>query len=68
MSFHCDIGSQISLSTVTGYKRGVVVDMDEEHVVCVMLESIEQAIALQDDEILPHDVLLVKRHQVLDPL
>jgi len=68
MSSHCDIGSQISLNTVTGYKRGVVVDMDDEHVVCVMLESIEQATSQQDDEILPHDVLLVKRHQVLDPL
>lgn len=68
MSFHCDIGSQISLSTLNGYKRGVVVDMDEEHVVCVMLESIEQVSTCPDDEILPHDVLLVKRHQILDPL
>lgn len=68
MSIHCDIGSPISLSTVTGYKRGVVVDLDEEHVVCVMLESIEQISSSPDDEILPHDVLLVKRHQVLDPL
>lgn len=68
MSFHCDIGSQVSLNTLTGYKRGVVVDMEEEHVVCVMLESIEQISIEQDDEILPHDVLLVKRHQVLDPL
>ncbi|MBT5484398.1 MAG: hypothetical protein HOH14_03840 [Gammaproteobacteria bacterium] len=68
ISFVCEVGSQISLSTVTGYKRGVVVDMDEEHVVCVMLERIEQVSSCQDDEILPHDVLLVKRHQVLDPL
>ncbi len=68
MNFQCDIGSQISLSTVNGYKRGVVVDMDEEHVVCVMLESIEQVSSQQDEEIFPHDVLLVKRHQVLDPL
>lgn len=68
MNFQCDIGSQISLSTVNGYKRGVVVDMDEEHVVCVMLESIEQVSPQQDEEIFPHDVLLVKRHQVLDPL
>jgi hypothetical protein len=68
MCLHCDVGSPISLNTVTGYKRGVVVDMNDEHVVCVMLESIEQVVAQQDDEILPHDVLLVKRHQVLDPL
>ena len=68
MNFQCDIGSQISLSTVNGYKRGVVVDMDEEHVVCVMLESIEQVAPQQDEEIFPHDLLLVKRHQVLDPL
>ena len=68
VSFHCEVGSQISLHTVTGYKRGVVVDMDEEHVVCVMLESIEQVSAWQEEEILPHDVLLVNRHQVLDPL
>ncbi len=68
ISFSCEIGSQISLNTVTGYKRGVVVDMDDDHVVCVMQERIEQVTAQQDDEILPHDVLLVKRHQVLDPL
>lgn len=68
MSFNCDIGSPISLNTVNGYKRGIVVDLDEEHVVCVMLDSIEQVTACQEDEILPHDVLLVKRHQVLDPL
>ena len=68
INFSFDVGSQISLNTVTGYKRGVVVDMDEEHVVCVMLERIGQVSSCQDDEILPHDVLLVKRHQVLDPL
>lgn len=68
MGFVYDVGSQVSLSTVTGYKRGVVVDMDDEHVVCVMLESIQQVTLHRDDEILPHDVLLVKRHQVLDPL
>jgi len=68
MSFEYDVGVQISLNTVTGYKRGVVVDMDDEHVVCVMLESIERISSTQEDEILPHDVLLVKRHQVLDPL
>jgi len=68
MSFQCDVGTQISLNTVTGYKRGVVVDMDEDHVVCVMLESIERVSSTQEDEILPHDVILVKRHQVLDPL
>jgi hypothetical protein len=68
MSFNYDVGAQISLNTVTGYKRGVVVDMDEDHVVCVMLESIERISSTQEDEVLPHDVLLVKRHQVLDPL
>ena len=68
MSFHCEVGSQISLNTVTGYKRGVVVDMDDDHVVCVMLESIEQVSSHQEEEIMPHDVLLVKRHQVLDAL
>jgi len=68
MGFNCDVGSHISLSTVTGYKRGVVVDMDEDHVVCVMLESIAQVSSCQQDEVLPHDVLLVKPHQVLDPL
>ena len=68
MGFNCEVGSQISLNTVTGYKRGVVVDLDEDHVVCVMLESIEQATSCQQEEILPHDVLLVKRHQILDPL
>ena len=68
MGFNCEVGSHISLNSITGYKRGVVVDMDEEHVVCVMLDSIQQATSCQQEEILPHDVLLVKRHQVLDPL
>jgi len=66
--FHFDVGSQVSLNTVTGYKCGVVVDMDDDHVVCVMLESIKQVSLHCDDEILPHDVLLVKRHQILDPV
>ncbi|MFZ8929010.1 MAG: hypothetical protein EBS81_07695 [Gammaproteobacteria bacterium] len=68
VSFTCEVGKHISLNTLTGYKRGVVVDMDEEHVVCVMLEKIPRVSSTQEEEILPHDVLLVKRHQVLDPL
>ena len=68
VSTHCEVGTEVSLNSVTGYKRGVVVDMDEDHVVCVMLERIERVSSTQQEEILPHDVLLVKRHQVLDPL
>ncbi len=66
-SAECEIGSQVSVHTLDGYKRCVVVDMEEEEVVCVLLDRIEADDTAEFETINAHDLLLVKRHHVLQP-
>lgn len=76
--FDFDIGSPVSLSTKKGFKRCIVVDMDEDEIVCVMQENLEsdlpkllKDIVPQDlplEEFAPHELLLVKRHHLVHPL
>ncbi|HWK55050.1 MAG TPA: hypothetical protein VNR18_11815 [Hyphomicrobiales bacterium] len=67
-----DIGAQVTLHTVDGYKRGVVVGNEEEDdsVVCVMLDGIRQPADHQSQlsDIHPHDLVVVKPHNLLSPL
>jgi hypothetical protein len=66
-----DIGSSITLHTVDGYKRGVVVGHEEdEGVVCVMLDGIRQPSDQRDylSDIHPHDLVIVKAHHLLAPV
>lgn len=61
-----EVGVRISLHTVDGYKRGVVVSTEEEEVICVLLDRVrlpEQGSELSD--IHPHDLVVVKSHQLL---
>lgn len=60
-----DVGSRITLHTVDGYKRGVVVGHEEEEVVCVLLDPIRPDQLHQLNDIHPHDLVVVKPHQLL---
>jgi len=60
-----DIGTPITLHTVDGYKRGVVVGNDDDEVVCVLLDSIKPDTKCDFSDIHPHDLVIVKAHQLL---
>ena len=60
-----DIGTRITLHTVDGYKRGVVVGQEEDDVVCVLLDPIRPNRMDQLNDIHPHDLVVVKPHQLL---
>lgn len=74
-----DIGSPASLNTIEGYKACIVVDMDEEDVICVLMDDIKvaagaESVQLDEDDLLDqleslsrHDLVLVKRSDVLNP-
>lgn len=62
-----EVGSLASLNTVNGFKQCVVVDIDEEDVVCVLLDDIDVRDVEDYDQLSRHDLLLVKRIDVLHP-
>ncbi len=67
LGYDCEIGSPISINTLEGYKRCVVVDIEGEDVVCVMLDEVQISSPGQFDAVNPHDLLLLKRHHILHP-
>jgi hypothetical protein len=60
-----EIGTRITLHTIDGYKRGVVVDTEEDEVVCVLLDPIKPDRMNDLTDIHPHDLVVVKAHQLL---
>ena len=63
-----DVGSSASLNTVNGFKPCVVVDVEDDDVVCVLLDDINPAANEQNlDRLSRHDLLLVKRKDILHP-
>jgi hypothetical protein len=60
-----DVGSRITLHTVDGYKRGVVVGHEEDEVVCVLLDPIRPDHNHQLNDIHPHDLVIVQPHHLL---
>lgn len=63
-----DVGSLASLNTVTGFKSCIVVDMEDDDVVCVLLDEVEvNSRELDLDQLSRHDLLLVKRMDILHP-
>ncbi len=70
-----EVGMSITLHTVDGYKRGIVVGCDEDEVVCVLLDGIHlgpcefhEAHGESDKncgDIHAHDLVVVKPHQLL---
>ena len=62
-----EVGSSISLDTVSGFKPCVVVDVEGDDVVCVLLDDIDTHSVDEYDGLCRHDLLLVKRIDVLHP-
>ena len=63
----CELGSFASLNTVSGFKLCVVVDIDDDDVVCVLLEDIDVHSLDEYEQLCRHDLLLVKRADILHP-
>ncbi|MFT6093227.1 MAG: hypothetical protein ACJA2Q_001120 [Pseudohongiellaceae bacterium] len=62
-----EVGSVASLNTIGGFKRCVVVDIDDDDVVCVLRDDIDVRTVEDYDQLNRHDLLLVKRIDVLHP-
>ncbi len=62
-----EVGSFASLDTVDGFKRVVVVDIEEEDVVCVLLDDVDVASIGDYEPLNRHDLLMVKRKDLLHP-
>ena len=62
-----DVGSLASINTVSGFKPCIVVDVEDDDVVCVLLEDIDVQSDLEHDHLSRHDLLLVKRIDILHP-
>jgi len=60
-----EVGARVTLHTVDGYKRGVVVGNEEDEVVCVVLDPIHVADGGEMSDIHAHDLVVVKGHQLL---
>lgn len=63
----CEIGALASLNTVSGFKPCVVVDVEDDDVVCVLLDNIDVQSVDEYDRLCRHDLLLVKRMDILHP-
>jgi len=66
-AYSCETGSFASLDTVDGFKRIVVVDIDEDDIVCVLLDNIDVESIGEADQLNRHDLLMVKRADLLHP-
>lgn len=62
-----EVGSLASLNTVAGFKQCVVVDIEDDDVVCVLLDDIDVQAIDEYDRLSRHDLLLVKRVDILHP-
>ena len=60
-----EVGAKVTLHTVDGYKRGVVVGTEDEEVICVLLDAIKIDDHLDSSDIHTHDLVVVKAHQLL---
>ena len=62
-----EIGSFASLNTVSGFVSCVVVDIEDDDVVCVLLDDIDVRAIEDYERLCRHDLLLVKRIDLLHP-
>lgn len=63
----CEIGLLASLNTHSGFKSCVIVDVEDDDVVCVLLDNIEVTLDGDADRVYRHDLLLVKRVDLVRP-
>lgn len=66
-SHACEVGSFAALNTVSGFIRCVVVDVEEDDVVCVLLDDIDIQTGNEYERLSRHDLLMVKREDILHP-
>ena len=64
---HFQVGALAALNTVAGFKSCVVVAMEDDDVVCVMLDEVELDTDHAYEHLHRHDLLLVKRSDILHP-
>jgi hypothetical protein len=60
-----EVGARVTLHTVDGYKRGVVVGTEDEEIVCVLQDPIRIDYQSDASDIHTHDLVVVKAHQLL---
>jgi hypothetical protein len=65
--YQCDVGSLASINTVDGFKSCIIVDVDDDDIVCVLLEDVEVRSDIEHDNLCRHDLLLVKQSDILHP-
>lgn len=63
----CEVGALASLNTIVGFKPCIVVDIEDDDVVCVLLEDIDVCATDEYDRLARHDLLLAKRSDFLHP-
>lgn len=63
----CEIGALASLNTIVGFKPCIVVDIEDDDVVCVLLDDIDVQATDEYDQLSRHDLLLAKRGDILHP-
>ena len=64
---NCEIGAIASLHTVSGFVCCVVVDLEDEDVICVVLNDIFKSKPGYFEQVHRHDLLLVNRGDLLKP-
>lgn len=62
-----ELGSHVSISTIAGYKSCIVVESNDDDVICVVLDKIKAAVPGFMEEVNPYELILIKRHQLLHP-
>ena len=63
----CEIGAIATLNTISGFVSCVVVDLEDDDVVCVLLNDISESQQGLIEEVSRHDLLLVNRVDLLNP-
>ena len=63
----CEIGAIATLNTISGFVSCVVVDLEDDDVVCVLLNDISERQQGLIEEVSRHDLLLVNRVDLLNP-
>ena len=64
---NCEIGSFASLDTIGGFVSCVIVDMEDDDIVCVLLDDINEKSGGHSERVYRHDLLLVKRIDLFQP-
>ena len=64
-SHSCEIGVLASLNTIVGFRPCIVVDVEDDDVVCVLLEDIDVQATDMYGRLRRHDLLLAKRGDIL---